>query len=96
MAEELIRIQKVSIKRGLLRIFTIEAHIHSLPVYLAICAYSKDNKTSQVGISTLITKTGLSRNTIFRCIDGLENVKFIKRMQTKKGRIQVYLLLGAE
>ena len=96
MAKELIKFEKTAIKRGLLRLFTIEAHLCSLPVYLAICAYSKDNKTSRVGASTLINKTGLSRNTIFRCINGLESTKFIKRLQTKKGCTQVYLLLGVE
>jgi len=96
MAEKLIRIQKTAIKRGLLRLFTIEAHPYSLPVYLTICAYSEDNKTSQIGVQTLIDKTGLSRGTIFKCIEGLETANFIKRLQTKKGHIQIYLLHGVE
>ena len=96
MTEELIRIQKVAIKRGLLRLFLIEAHPYSLSVYLVICAYSKDNKISQVSINVLADKTGLARNTIFKCIKGLEDIKFIKKTQTKKGHTQVYLLLGVE
>jgi len=96
MAEELIRIQKVAIKDNLLRLFHIEAHPYSIYVYLVICAYSKDNKTSQVSIRTIMNKTGLCRSTVFRCIEGLEGIKFIKRLQTKKGHIQIYLLLGVE
>jgi len=94
MAEKQIELQKISIKRGLLRLFTVEAHPYSLSVYLAICAYSKDDKTSRVGAKTLIDITGLSRGTIFKCIEGLETGKFIKRLQTKKGHTQIYLLYG--
>lgn len=96
MSEELIRIQKVAIKDNLLRLFHIEAHPYSIYVYLVICAYSKDNKTSRVSIQTIMNKTGLCRSTIFRCLEGLEGIKFIRRLQTKKGCIQVYLLLGVE
>lgn len=96
MAEELIRIQKVAIKDNLLRLFHIEAHPYSIYVYLVICAYSTDNKTSQVSIRTIMDRTGLCRSTIFRCLEGLEGINFIKRLQSKKGCVQVYLLLGVE
>ena len=94
MAESVITIQKVTIKQGLLRVMQVEAHPYSLSVYLAICAYSKDNKTSQVSLRVLVNKTGLAKATVFRCIKGLERVKIIKKLQSKNGRTQIYLLLG--
>lgn len=96
MSEELIRIQKTAIKQGLIREFVEKTHTFGLVIYLVICAHSKDNKTSQVSAQTLINQTGLSRGTIFKCIRRLEDARFIKRTQKKKGHNQVYLLLGLE
>ena len=96
MPEELIRIQKVAIKQGLIREFIERTHTFGLAVYLVICAHSKNNKTSQVGAQILINQTGLSRGTVFKCIERLENAGFIKRLQKKKGHVQIYRLMGVE
>lgn len=96
MPEEVIKIEKTAIKQGLLRQVAIEAHPHAFKVYLTICAYSKDNKVSQVGAKTLMDKTGLSRRIVFICIRSLEEIGFIKRLQEKKGCKQIYRLLDTE
>ena len=94
MSEKTIRIQKISIQQGLIREFVEKTHTFGLAIYLVICAHSKDNKVAQVSAQTLIDQSGLSRRTVFKCIDRLESAGFIKRLQEKKGHVQIYRLLG--
>jgi len=96
MAEQILKISKEAIKQGLLREFVERTHSYGWTVYIAICAYSKNDKTAEVSAQTLIDKTGLSRGTIFKCIRRLEQANYIKRIQNKKGCNQVFQLLGVE
>jgi len=91
-----IKIDKESICGGLIRDFVIEVHLVGFLVYLAICAYSNDDKTSEVSIPIIMQITGLSRMTVFRCIKGLEEEKYIKRIQKKQGYTQVFQLFVKE
>jgi len=91
-----IKIDKESICGGLIKDFVIEVHLVGFLVYLAICAYSNDNKTSEVSIPIIMRITGLSRMTVFRCIEALEEEKYIKRLQKKRGYTQVFQLFVRE
>ena len=88
-----IKIDKESIRNGLIiKDFTIEVHPSGLLVYLAICAYSEDDKESKASIPTIMRITGLSRMTVFRCIEALEKEGYIKRSQKKGGYSQIFKL----
>ena len=87
-----IKIDKESIQNGLLRDFTIEVHPSGFLVYLAICAYSEDDKESKASIPTIMRVTGLSRMTVFRCIEALEEEGYVKRLQKKGGYTQIFKL----
>jgi len=89
---KIIKIDKESICGGLIRDFVIEVHPVGFLVYLAICAYSNDDKTSEVSIPIIMRITGLSRMTVFRCIEALEKEKYIKRLQKKRGYTQIFKL----
>jgi len=87
-----IKIDKESIRNGLIRDFTIEVHPSGFLVYLVICAHSDDDKESKISIPTIMRVTGLSRMTVFRCIKALEEEEYIKRLQKKKGYAQIFKL----
>lgn len=91
-----IDINKESIKRGLLKDFIIEVHPAGFMVYLVICAHSEDNETSETSIPTVMRATGLSRMTVFRCIEALEEEGYLKRLQKKRGHTQVFQLYVKE
>jgi len=87
-----IKIDKESIQNGLIRDFTIEVHPLGFLVYLVICAHSDDDKESKMSIPTIMRVTGLSRMTVFRCIEALEKEGYVKRLQKKKGYTQIFKL----
>lgn len=87
-----IKIDKESICKGLIRDFVIEVHLVGFLVYLAICAYSDNDKTSKISIPVIMQVTGLSRMTVFRCIEALEREGYVKRLQKKKGYTQIFKL----
>ena len=87
-----IKIDKESIQNGLIKDFVIEVHLVGFLVYLAICAYSEDDKESKVSIPTIMRVTGFSRMTVFRCIEALEKEGYVKRLQKKKGYTQIFKL----
>lgn len=87
-----IKIDKESIRKGLIRDFVIEVHPIGFLIYLAICAYSDNDKTSRASIPTIMRTIGLSRMTVFRCIEALEKEGYIKRLQKKKGYTQIFKL----
>ena len=70
---------KDEIKKGLLKDFN-KMPASALSVFLAICAYSKNDKVSEVSIATLASTTGLSISVIFYDLVCLQNKSWIKKL----------------
>ena len=73
MNEDVIKLSKERIREGLLKDFREVAPL-TLPIYLIIYAFSKDDKTSSVSMGKICELTGLSfpavQHTIHKMIDG--------------------------
>lgn len=80
-----IKIDKESFRKGLIARFTRKACAGSFEIYLLICAYSKDDHFAQVSIETLRQKSGYSLRRICKCIDALEEGKYIKKLRKGQG-----------
>lgn len=80
-----IKIDKESIRNGLIRNFTINACEGSFEIYLLICAYSEDDHFAQISIETLRQKSGYSLRRICKCIDALEEGKYIRKLRKGQG-----------
>ena len=95
MLKKTINFDKDTIRKGLLFQFNL-IHPNAFSVFLALCSLSEDNVTVQVGAKTLMELTGISRRTFFKCTKGLEEENHIKKLQVRKGRKQVYQLIGVK
>ena len=80
-----IRIDKEAIQRGLIAEFSRKACAGSFEIYLLVCAYSKDDHFTQISIETLRQKSGYSLRRICKCIDALEEGKYIKKLRKGQG-----------
>lgn len=80
-----IKIEKESIRNGLIEKFSRKACAGSFEIYLLICSYSKDDHFTQVSIETLRQKSGYSLRRICKCIDALEKGNFIKKLRKGQG-----------
>lgn len=83
--DKVFEIDKESIQEGLIAKFSQKACEGSFEIYLLICAYSEDNHYAQVSIKTLRQKSGYSLRRICRCIDALEEAKFIRKLRKGQG-----------
>lgn len=83
--KNLIKIDKESIREGLIAGFSRKACEGSFEIYLLICAYSEDDHYARVSIKTLRQKSGYSLRRICKCIDALEEGKFIKKLRKGQG-----------
>lgn len=79
------KFDKESFQKGLIEGFSRKACEGSFEIYLLICAYSKDDHFAQVSIETLRQKSGYSLRRICKCIDALEEGKYIKKLRKGQG-----------
>ncbi len=91
-----IIIEKDFLKKNLLKRLN-ETQAGAFEILLLLYAFSDNDKEVTVSLETLETGSGFSVSKVFKCIEALEGLCFIKRKNRGiRGRVNAYSLLVSE